>query len=95
MLRKLIHIIKKNGLYMLKDVAVLSLILSFLVGTILYLYNYHREKESYALNIVLTAFVSRITGVEFIEALRVRMYKITYYIKSIMNQKQFVNANRA
>ena len=94
MLEKLIKILSKNGVYILRDIAVLALILSFLIGTILYLYNYHKEKESYALNIVLTAFVSRITGVEFIEALRVRFYKVTYYIKSIINQKQFVNANR-
>lgn len=85
MLKKLAKILTKNGIFILRDIALLTLILSFLIGTILYLYNYHKEKESYALNIVLTAFVSRITGVEFVEALRVRFYKVTYYFKSILN----------
>lgn len=87
MIQKLIKILLKNGIYILKDLFVLTLILTFLIGTILYLYKYHKEKESYALNIVLTGFVSRITGVEFIEALKIRIYKITYYIKNILYQK--------
>ncbi len=94
MVKKLVKIITKNGVYILKDLGILFVILTFLIGTVLYLYKIHKEKESYALNIVLTAFVSRITGVEFIEGLKVRIYKINYYLKTILNHKEFIDADR-
>ena len=64
---------------------------AFVVGTVLYLYKYHKHKESYALNIVLTAFVSRVTGIEFIEAIKIRLFKIAYFIGNILYKKQFTN----
>lgn len=69
MIEKLIKTLRKYGLRLAKDLLILSIILSFLIGTIIYLYNYHKEKESYALNIVLTAFVSRMTGIEVIKTI--------------------------
>ncbi|CDW78468.1 UNKNOWN [Stylonychia lemnae] len=91
---KLLNILKKNGVYIIKDLFILFLILTFIVGTVLYLYKYHKKKESYALNIVLTAFVSRMTGVEFLEAIKVRILKISYYLQKIIYKKQYIDANR-
>ena len=80
MIQKFITIIRKNASYIIKDLSVLTLIIAFVVCTILYLYKYHKKKKSYALNIVLTAFVSRMTGMEFIEVIKIRMLRISYYI---------------
>ena len=73
MIAKLLRVIKKNGVFIFKDLAMLVGILACLVGSVLYVFTYHKDRESYALNIALTALVSKITGVELLEASRLRL----------------------
>ena len=63
---KLLKLVKSHGLYVIRDLIILKVGITLILGTAFYLYKYNKNKESYALNIMLTAFVSRVTGVEFI-----------------------------
>jgi hypothetical protein len=56
----------KHGLKIIKYIVLTKLAISSILGIVFYLYRIHRHRESYALNIFLTAFVTRITGVEFL-----------------------------
>lgn len=84
-------VLKDNRILIAQDVLLLTLIMTFLIGTFSYLYHYHRDEESYALNIVLTAFVTRMSGIEFLQAIRDRLYKILYHMKQIVFKRQFIN----
>ena len=95
MLRKLIQIIKKKGSIISKDLGMALAIVACFIGTVLYLYNYHKDRESYALNIVLTALVSRITGQELMESIRFRLYMLKYYLKAVIYKKEFIDADRS
>ena len=63
---KFLKIIKNHGWNFVKLIVLVKVAISCILGTALYLYNIHKDKESYALNILLTAFVSKVTGAEFI-----------------------------
>lgn len=56
----------KHGLKIIKYMLLTKIAVSTILGIAYYLYRIHRNRESYALNIFLTAFVTRITGVEFL-----------------------------
>ncbi len=55
---------KNHGLNFTRDILVFVSVIVGLVGTASFLYSLHKDKESYAMNLMLTAFVSRITGPE-------------------------------
>ena len=86
MIAKFVRVIRKNSLFILKDLGMLAGMLACLIGSVLYVFSYHKDRESYALNIALTALVSRITGVELMEALKIRLQNITYYTKRILRE---------
>jgi hypothetical protein len=56
----------KHGFKIIKYIVLTKIAISAILGMAFYLYKIHRHRESYALNIFLTAFVTRITGVEFL-----------------------------
>jgi hypothetical protein len=68
--------------------------MSLILGTTFYLYKIHKDKESYALNILLTAFVSRVTGAEFVEAVKIRILRARYHMLRIFFKKVFINKNQ-
>ena len=73
MIAKFIRVIRKNSIFILKDLGMIACILACLIGSVLYVLTYHKDRESYALNIALTALVSRFTSVELKEALMLRL----------------------
>ena len=81
----------KYGLIVARDVLTVILIIVGISGTITFLQKFHRDKESYAMNIMLTAFVSRITGAEVIRRFRERVFKTAYYVHSILYKKEFTD----
>ena len=90
-LRKFIKIIKNHGWNFLKLIVIVKVAVSCILGTAFYLYNIHKDKESYALNILLTAFVSRVTGAEFIQAVMTKILRARYHILRIFFRKVFVD----
>lgn len=63
---RLFKLLKAHGLYVIRDLIILKVGISLILGTAFYLYKFNRNKESYVMNIMLATFVSRVTGLEFI-----------------------------
>ena len=89
--RKFIQIIKRHGWNFVKLIVIVKVAISCILGTVLYLYNIHKDKESYALNILLTAFVSQVTGAEFLSAVKTRILRARYHILRIFFRRVFVD----
>ncbi len=62
---KFVQMLLKHGFKLIKYFVLVKLVITVILGTAYYLYRVHRNRESYALNLFLTAFVTRVTGVEF------------------------------
>ena len=67
MLRKLVKECRKNCFYFVKDSILFVVTLLIFLGTVVFLYKFYHDREAQGLNILLTAFVSRVTGREFLE----------------------------
>ena len=89
--RKFIQIIKKHGWNFVKLIVIVKVAISLILGALLHLYNIHKDKESYALNILLTFFVSQVTGAEFLSAVKNRILRARYHILRIFFRKVFVD----
>jgi hypothetical protein len=70
---------------------VLKLAIALILGTVFYLYKIHKNKESYALNLMLTAFVTRVTGVEFLQAVSNKLTRMKYHIINVIYKNTFIN----
>jgi len=81
----------KHGLKIIKYLALVKLVYTAILGTAYYLYRVHRNRESYALNIFLTAFVTRITGVEFLQAVLHRLSRMKFHLTRVFYKSTFVN----
>ncbi|CDW78930.1 small gtpase [Stylonychia lemnae] len=89
---KLLKVILKKREVIMRDISFFTLAFLLLFGTFYYLYKYQQvEKDSQAFNIVLTFFVSRITTLEIIRALRKRFSKVRYYLNNIIHKKVYIN----
>lgn len=65
-LKRLLILLKTHALTIAKDLLVMKIGITIVCAAGFYLYSQHRNKESYALNILSVAFISRITGPEFL-----------------------------
>lgn len=91
-MKRLIKTLRANYGQIASDFIVLIMIIVFVIGSFMYLYKYSQnDKEAYSMNIVLTAFVTRMSGLEFIQAIRDRMRKVIYHFSKIMYKRNFIN----
>ena len=81
MVKRFMKVFKKNVYYFTKDLIILIAGVIVFFGTIIFLYKFYHDREAQALNILLTAFVSRVTGREF---LLIAKYKLKKIIHSLM-----------
>ena len=89
--KKFLKIIRNHGWNFLKLIILVKLAISSIFGTVLYLYNIHKDKESYALYIMLTAFVSKVTGTEFLSQVMKRVGRARYHIMRIFFRRVFID----
>ena len=83
--------LRKHGFKLLKYYVLLKLSITCIFGIAYYLYKIHKDKESYALNILLTAFVTRITGAEFLQALLHRLSRMKFHLLRVIYRNEFIN----
>ncbi len=91
MLRKFFQMLHKHGFKLLKYLVLIKVAITCIFGTAFYLYKIHKDKESYALNILLTAFVTRITGVEFLQAIMHRLSRMKFHLLRVLYRNEFIN----
>ncbi len=80
-----------HGFKIIKFIVIVKLAISLILGTVFYLYKIHKNKESYALNLMLTAFVTRITGVEFLQAVAHRLHRTKFHLMNVFYKNTFIN----
>lgn len=89
--KRLLALLKKHGLVILRDLVILKILSTVVFGTVFYLHNYHKDKESYALNMLLTAFVSRLAGVEFVQTVMNRYERAKMHLLDALYKRKFSN----
>ena len=94
MLRKLIKECRKNFFYFMKDSILFVVTLLVFLGTVVFLYKFYHDREAQGLNIILTAFVSRVTGREFLEIIQLKIKTIIHTIVSIVYKKEYIDYHR-
>ena len=83
--------LRVHGFKIIKVLLLLKLGILLVLGTVLYLYKIHKNKESYALNLMLTAFVTRVTGVEFLQAVVHRLSRMKFHLINVFYKNTFIN----
>ncbi len=88
---KFVKVFRKNFFYFTKDLALLITGIVVFCGTVIFLQRFYHDKEAQALNILLTAFVSRVTGREFLEIARLKLKRFIHMYMHAIYKQEFVN----